>query len=511
MENTTQDQPNNDSHFDVFISYRHLGKGDDDHRHSTSLARSVALELDKKGYSVFYDCWCIAEKCREALKNSDYFIILVTKYSFNTNEKGGESFKEELQKIKEITDKTESKKDNVFLLEVDNAYKNENSTLKAALKAFTGTGLEGTIKQLLTDQNFSDQIDLLTKKPEHEGEKRIGKPSKLSTERYKRYRPAFIITLIIMLCVLIIESVFFGISQKKLNDKEKIIEQRDGVIEQYKNECIVFAGGGTVQQYLNDSLNKIGVRIDVKNYQDYPSKYIHLPSKDAWSLLWDDVNEIEGDRTYCPIILSTTRIDITEANIEKFKENRRIAEYYMDTIPLMVQILDRKNSKAPITLDSLRIMLNDTNYEIWTTTERSGTYREYKEFLDKGKEFNLDNLVNNQKGGRKNFNPMTSGPNSKKTKLFLANSCYYYNLNEEIRSDRIVVSNTTPQKKISIPLYVYTIAVKRNGDCCELLPQSNKFFNRIGADTTTKITINDSIVVPLARLPRKDPLISSAY
>ena len=478
--------------YDIFISYRRMGKEDPDHRHSTSLARSVAQAFEKEGFLVFFDCWQGTQICYEALEKSDYYIILITRYSFD---EGGDSFKKELQSIKKVIDKTENKKENVFLFNVDHAYKSTKD-IQDKLLDFAKVDLRGEGKELLTDSSFSSFINQLINEPEHEGEKRIKKTPRFTYKRYKelyennKRRKRFFQ---IVSCILFVALVsLFGIN---LNQQH--------IIHQYKNECIVFAGGGTVQQYLNDTFNKIGERIDVKNYQDYPSKYIHLPSKDAWTLLWDDVNEgEEKDRTYCPIVLSTTKIDITEANIEKFKEKRRIVEYNIDSIPLMVQIFDGQNSKAPITLDSLRIMLNDTNnYEIWTTTERSGTYREYKEFLDNGKEFNLDNLVNIQKNGRKNFNPISGKPGDKtKTQLFLANQCYYYTPDkDEGRSDRLVVTDATfPQKTILVPLFVYTVAVKSSGDYFKLLPQADDFFNLIGCDTKKDtITERDSIVVQL--------------
>lgn len=302
-------------------------------------------------------------------------------------------------------------------------------------------------------------------------------------EKNKRRKRFFQVASCILFVVLV---SLFGIIMKQqqvLGVKETELKVKDSIIHQYKNECIIFAGGGTVQQYLiNDTLNNIGVKIDVKNYQDYPSKYIHLPSKDAWALLWDDVNEGKN-RQYCPIILSATEIDTKDANINRFKKNRKIVEYNVDSIPLMVQIIDHKKNNNPITLDYLKKMLQDSTnkYEIWTTTENSGTYTEYKRLLNG---INLDSIVKNQSGGRKDFKP-TEGDkeDSTKTQLFLANNSYYYTRDAEYTSKRIVISDTKPQK---ISLFIYTIAVKNDG-AFEIPSQA-------------KNSLNTSVVIQIKKL-----------
>ena len=499
----TQKQPNDNikkervQKHDIFISYRRLRNTDQDHRHSTSLARSVAQAFESKGFDVFFDCWQGTQACLKELRKSKYFIILVTKYSFEKG--GGDNYRQE---IYEIIKSPKINKDNIFLFNIDQSFKSDVD-LKNKLHEFVGEDLDAEIIPFSTKSDFTTSINNLIK-PEH--------GSKIIIKKFPRFSYNFCKIALPVIGIIAIIAFAYGFHQKaygfhqKINYDNKQSELdscRDSLtkyidsLKLYKTECIVFAGGGTVQQYLNDKNN-----IDVKNYQDYPSKYIHLPSKDAWTLLWDDVNEgEEKDRTYCPIVLSTTKIDITEANIEKFKEKRRIVEYNIDSIPLMVQIFDGQNSSDPITLKSLEEMLRDTSrYEIWTTTERSGTYREYKEFLDTVKEFNLDNIVNNQKEGRKNFNPTTSGKPGNKTQLFLANQCYYYTLaKDKGRSDRIVVTDAaSPKKTISVPLYVYTVAVKGSGDFFKLLPQADDFFNLIGCDTKKDtITERDSIVVQL--------------
>lgn len=498
MENKTQNQPNNkgkaskSKKYDIFISYRHLGKDDHDHRHSTSLARSLAQEFEQRGFSVFFDCWNTPEECHEALNNSEYFIILVTKYSFDTKEKGGEFFKEELQRIKEIIDKTDSKKDHVFLLEVDKAYDNKNSNLMAALQKFIGTDLKGKIRQLLTDQSFSDWINQLIKKPEHEGEKRIGKPSKLSNERYKRYRPAFIITLITMLCALIMESVFFGINQKKLEEDEGIIKQRDSIIEQYKNECIVFAGGGTVQKYL--ALNH---DIDVSNYTDYPSKYIHLPSAEAWSLLWDEITETDNGRQYWPIVLSAEKLD-DSLHIGQLKSS--IVEYKLGAIPLMVQIHGDFKEKS-ICLKELQKLLNNPSYAVHTTSDHSGTYNAYHQALLDSCKYDLDSLKKNGQQNVFTLSHYDTAAQGKPNHVLLGNSLYNYQNDKGSPLLPLipVVYDAQTQEAVTLPLYVYTVAVRKDksGDTNyrELCSQVNDFLYRIGCDTTQDITyIKDSIV-----------------
>ena len=514
MENKAQKQQNgNDKNAidstskvieknDIFISYRHLSKEDHDYRHSTSLARSLAQEFERKGYSVYFDCWDDPNKCFEVLKNSDYFIILVTKYSFDTNEKGGGFFKKELQRIKEITDKTENKKNNVFLLEVDNAYQNKNSDLMYALQKFAKTDLTGTIEQLLTDRKFS--IDQLIKKPEHKGEKRIGKPSKLSTEkRFKRYRLAFFFTFF----VLSIVSVLLGTNNEKVKEQGSIIREKDSIIKQYKNkDFIVFAGGRTVQQYIAQKYH-----VNVDQYNEPNAIYFHQPSTTATQFLWDDVNE-DDPRKLCPIVLSATEIDTNNANTNELKsKGRRIAAYLVDNTPLKVQVFNHHGSKIetkPITTEKLRKLLMEENTTIWTTTKGSGTYLEYKKLLDIKGVFNLDDIVNNQKDGRHDFDLVKHIDFSNKTQqhIFLANDNYYYQKDNPDDSCSIVTHNSATA---TIPLYVYTIAtVNSTKQIVELLPRAKEFLNKIGCDTEKPIGIHNSIIATWPQNKHFNPRIS---
>lgn len=278
-----------------------------------------------------------------------------------------------------------------------------------------------------------------------------------------------------------------------IKDQESTIQHYKDLLELYNKECILFAGGGTVRQYLLEQY-----KINVSDYEQNPgSKYIHIPSTIAWHLLWDDVNE-GLPRHYCPIILSTGKIDTIGANIVEFTKTRRIAEYKLDSIPLRVQIYnnDSVTNDSIITLDSLKKILiearktNYAKYEIWTTTKESGTYLEYKKLLGADKSFKLDEIVNQQPGGRKDFSLEKFQKNPLKKQIILANEQYFYQ-KDDIKTDIMtVVSGTTV---LTIPLYIYTIATvnNENGNL-DILEEAEEFLDSIGCNTDVIKTPNQT-------------------
>ena len=495
MKNETQNQPINkgkgskSKKYDVFISYRYLSTKDKetnpDHIHITSLARSIDQAFAEEGFKVFFDCKNGFQNALPAIDESRYFIILFTDNSLAAIEKYPyETIKEMVKKEKtakegegynfvrelyEIENRIKSKiinKKNVFLLDIDERYTNG---INNALSESHYEELAGIARTTFpTNKNFSIN-DLIN--PKNESDNRIRKRIhcfkneipwfRFSYKRCKKYSLCFAILLPLSIVMVY-------------------------MLYQYSREKVIFAGGGTVKQYLHDSL-----KIDVDDFQ-LGSEYIHLPSTTAWQLLWDDINE-DQPRQYCPIILSTNKIDIKGANIEGFiKKDKRIAEYLIDSIPLKVQIIDqtRDTVDATISLDSLRKKLMDINkYEIWTTSKESGTYHGYKKLLnDSVSNFNLDTIVK-QSGGMKVFTPdRCEGVSSKKIKILLANENYCY----KYANKSYTILDTT--RRTRLYLYAYTIASKNN-DHIEILPRAQKFFSRIGCDATKEQVLIDTMVV----------------
>lgn len=482
MGNKLQNQPNKNGNdiigkdltksskrgknYDVFISYRRLSRKDPQHRHATSLARSIAQQFKLEGYRAFFDCWTDAEEYECALKKSKYYIILFTPYSFDGKEEGeGDNFKVELDYIKEGVCNYENnkesvintngnqkthliRKENVLLINIDGL-----STTKSIKEFFSNSKKEflgSPIIELKTNSSFS--IKELINKPEYDGGKRIKKFPRFSYN----------------LC-------------KKLSWATILIPLLGIILYQYLSTPIVFAGGGTVQKYIADHYGK-----NVNWYQRLLGwKYIHLPSEEAWSILWDDMTADGKNRQYWPVVLSSEVL--TDDRIPKERLGTNVlVEYEVGTAPLMIQINDG-HSIDSISLQDVFDKICDISYTIHTTSERSGTYNAYKKLLyDKFNKFNLDSCIMSR--GRHDFTTKNYDKGYNKN-IFLANKYWYC---EALGETREVLGKTIPIYDITttIPLYVYTIAEKAdtgNTGFYETGPHVKKFLNKIECDTKQPI------------------------
>lgn len=505
MENKTQNQPNNDSHakgkkFDVFISYRYLPTKDNeknlDHKHITSLARSIYQAFRLEGFHAFFDCEEGFLKALPAIDKSKYFIILFTQNSITALEKfpyesiksiikmendgtkekeiegEGYNYARELYEIENRIKSGAVKKGNVFVLDIDGRYANKSESFEG-ISSFL---INKQYKNLAT----VERIDFPTNK-DFSIDKLINKKIKKSPRFSYRFCKAALPT-----CTLIaLLALSFGYLTKEQ------LSSCNTQLNQYKNECILFAGGGTVKNYIDS----IYPNANVNNYPG--SKYVHIPSRDAWSLLWDDVNGCDTTR-YLPIVLSTTKIDISEVDTVKLKEKIRIVEYRVGEAPLRVQVINDTNTIYridSINLKELYELLNTPDSKIHTTTSASGTYFAYKKLLDT-LEVNLDTIIKKQ-GGRIDFNTCNSIEGHEGKEILLGND-YYYNRKYEIRLDRKIVSATMDE--LTVDLYVYTVAQKEKDPISKDTFYSphkrvEGFLQRIGCKTENEINNNAPFIV----------------
>lgn len=498
--------------FDVFISYRHLDtkdpKKNPDHKHTTSLAWSIYQALKSKGFNVFFDCAYNLEDTIPTIDKCRYFIILITQdsidaiktYSFEkiktmleNNERGdGFNYVRELYEIEnrinqEPIDEKETiaiDKKNVFLLNIDDRRTyTDISDIPTDISGILKGQHYNKLGEIIwtpfeTDQRFKASIDGLIK-PNNGSGNRIRKKVQFFNKELPWLRFSFksCKALSWIGLAFLILSMFLGYR-----------------LYQYLGTPIIFAGGGTVRQYINSIYH-----IDVNHYKRN-AQYIHLPSTTAWQLLWDDVNE-DDPRKLCPIVLSATEIDTNNANTSELRsKGKRIAAYLVGSTPLKVQVFNHHVSEMetkPITPERLRKLLEEENTTIWTTTKESGTYLEYKKLLDSIGGFDLDDIVNQQKDGRHDFDLVKyiDFSNNTQQHIFLANDNYYYqqdNPDDSFDSFSIVKYNSDTA---TIPLYVYTIATEnKNKGKVELLPQAKEFLKKIECDTEKSKGIKDSII-----------------
>lgn len=488
-----------DKKYDIFISYRHLSS--DGENHSTSLARSIAQAFEIEGFNVFFDCKDTADNPFNIIQENEsrYYIILVTEYSIKTikecpfqyverkengeelEENEGYSFAKELYLIDKGLESGRIDNKNVCFFNIDKFGRRRDivatlngSNFRSLGKEFRSQGIEAI--NFPTDQDFS--IDKLINGNNRKIEKHQRLNFNTCYEKFKKQRR--LIPTIAFVAVVAFVALAFAISQ----------------LRQCRTD-IIFAGGGTVKQYLKDSLDlKDGRGVDVDDYPN--SKYIHVPSITAWSLLLDDANEGEN-RQYCPIVLSAARIDTSDPNFRNVK-NRIIVEYEIGSIPLMIQIQFEDNWQGEndkISIEKLEEIIKDTsNHTIFSTSENSGTYLAYKRLF----RFDLDSLVDNQRGGRRLFNPskcFDEETEETRRKIFLANKSYFYD-NEAF--DKLIVDSDP------VPLYVYTIAVPKSTETDEmvLLPKAKLFLEKIGCDCDTIIKATNKKEPFFTLLKKKD-------
>lgn len=530
MDNKTQNKQNNGGDesqgspkYDFFISYRHLSS--DNQNNSVLLARNIAQDLKAEGFKVFFDCSEITPRGKEfeLIKDSKCILVLITEDSLNTVKQfsfknadkkkssgNGHNFARELHEIEKRLKSNTIRNEDVLLLNIDKQQKTID-----ILNTFKEQGYEHLsqteVVPFLTGNFFTLMIKYLSHRINGDEETKYYesiKEYKTKSEKYKTWSVLAIVAAAIAVVFGLFNVFWDKESPKTLSELRNEISSKNSTIDslrdslsKYENEFIVFAGGGTVQRYLQQC-----GRINVN---DYPfSKYVHMPSASAWSLLWDDVNE-KGNRRYCPVVLSAGEINTDVPSIIKFKENdRRIASYQLGNIPLMVQVYDKnktttKTDTINITLDSLKGILktakfNRNEYEIWTTTENSGTYLEYKKLVYDS--FDLDGIVNNQgaNGTRLDFSPANLTGEDNKTKIVLANKHYFYTEEEPSTIYYVVGSDQNGTKK-TIPLYIYVVARRiDNTSTCEILPEAEKFLDTLGWNTSQTLPFKDNqIIIPL--------------
>jgi hypothetical protein len=492
--------------YDVFVSYRHLSE--DSETHSIPLARSITQAFQLEGFKVFFYCNNTEDAFKVIQENkSRYYIILVTKDSIETinkypyltieetesslgDENGdGYNFAKEVYLIDKGIEAGEICKKNVLLLNVDKVFKKKRDIKTALLQhGFRFVGSQDypwtEVIDFPTDERFSI-YKMINPDSDKGGEVKIKKSPRYSYERVKRIMRWVLIP---VLCVLFIAFVALLGAIVKQQDLSRIIEQ-------YGKGCIVFAGGGTVQKYLANYK-----KIDVNNYKHYPSKYIHLPSAEAWSLLWDEITEDGNRRQYWPIVLSAEKLD-DSLHVALLKSST-IVEYQVGEIPLMVQIKGDFKGKS-ICLEELRELLDDPSYAVHTTSDHSGTYNAYHQVL-LNCNYDLDSLNSLKKKGRNVFTLSfyDTGAQGKSKHILLGNELYNYQNEKGIPSIPLtpVVYDAQTQDTVTIPLYVYTVAVKTvsgESNIRELCPQVKEFLYKIGCDTTQKITYTQGEMVKM--------------
>lgn len=164
-----------------------------------------------------------------------------------------------------------------------------------------------------------------------------------------------------------------------------------GCFQQYrssKTPKLVFAGGGSVANMIKDVSNNA---VDIKNYSN--SIYLDLPSKNAWSLLAEEVmiNHTSDSITnkFYPVCLSALEAEDSVfhkiVTPKKFMEKGTVISYYLGEDTLIIYTNQGIGEEGRISICELSKKVKqwcaDTTVDIYITQEGSGTYLTYQELL----------------------------------------------------------------------------------------------------------------------------------
>lgn len=428
--------------YDIFISFR-CYKGDEPV--GRFLARSLKQTFETEGYSVYFsDDDCGSGDYINALKSSRYIVVLLTEYSFDKKAKGGESFRREMEAIRQGFETGALQKERVRWVNVDNRYhfSNEVDELEEfvnsnnRINVYTSKGFQTDLKKIVYDDK---------------GRRIIRKFPRFS---YKLCRvlsgvlAALSVVLVVVLATTLCRLWYYS-------RPPEIIPE------------IIMVGGSSVKNCIDKTADLSGLNIH----------YLPLPSQDAWPILWDEKNREHGHGKDCyTVVLSA--MQITDSILYSIcdsadweKKGRKLVEYIVGDSPLVVQV-DAVDT-TPISIDDLRrIFCDTTNYIVGTTSPTSGTYYAYFE------EYNVDSCQRDDMFTFTQDREDRNGFPKNKKRLYLANSEFY----REGYACKPVVG-------ASLKLYLY-VACENN----ELPKPVRMLIEKLGGDVPDLSMVQGTIV-----------------
>lgn len=491
----------NGGNYDVFISYRRKSRSS--LVHSTSLARSVALEFESQGYSVYFDCWDNENGWRDALESSRNIVVLLTGYSFdsdklwdgktpkslelffNTEELNdhinnilgedtdGGCFREEVRTIIQKIYKDKAFGPHVRWVNVDGEMGKTKGIERFLLYNFQVSHLDTSAPFLLTSINISK---------EKTNEKAIitKKKRQLSNKSFRRL--ALVMSLVSFVLVLALAGVWLAFRHQK-NDLMRCSDNLMYCSELHKAPKLLIAGGGSAKNYVRDSLS-----LDVNNYEG--SLYVHMPSGNAATLLFDEIND--SLQRYYPVVLSTGPLDTTVLKDESRKRfmidfSKRVVEVELGETPLRVQLINYKGNKYKnwdsVSVEELRSLINNTKNKLYCTGSSSGTFKKYYDLdIIKGRdceEFSENEVID------------ATGT----LKIILGNDSYYQkSMKEDKVTNLRVLKGDTLQ---TIKIFACAVASREDKDGSYRVVEKNvqEFLRELGCDTTVFAKHGDTMTL----------------
>lgn len=256
-----------------------------------------------------------------------------------------------------------------------------------------------------------------------------------------------------------------------------------------KTPRIIFAGGGSVATMIK---NKTNDSVDIENYPN--ALYLDLPSKNAWSLLAEEVmiNHTSDSVTnkFYPVCLSALEAnDSVFHRIVKpndFMENGTIIQYYIGEDTLIV-FSNEEINKHKITIDELSRKVKEWSKDtlkafVYITQEGSGTYSIYQ------KEMNDIINIDNYKSTLKWYNGTLCKKNLPTNKKYMILSSQYYTP-DDIRDLQPNVVVNEKGDTITKAMFLYFVGyTKKNAKQISIPKEMVHFLKKIDQDTDNIIT-----------------------
>lgn len=456
--------------FDIFISYRRTNI--DGLSIGTHLARTIKKELESRNFKVFFDYnECTDGDFRDrvlpAVKHSRVFLLILTESALNRCVNDGDWVRAEIVEAKKSSSK-------IIPISFDSSFHGWPENLPEELEFIKTI----QISEISTKTLFEKSIDLLI-------ENRFPRITR-HIYRTKINKWLFASTLVLSIAIVSL------------------------LVHNYYREKLLFAGSGTVENYL---LQK---KVNIRKYPN--ALYVPLPTKSSWTLIDEErllgrTGNKNKKRTYFPILFSAMK-----ANEEDFISSPQHKEIFLDEVGRVgeifltndsLQVLFYPKESFDISDDSsisftklaniLEKESHNFNTRIFCTTLQSGTYAAYFEGLSRVG-ICLDSIK------KETFINRTTSLKDYGDKFIILGSSIYQGAVQEPGFAYIEPHvalryvKTLDGSFAYKPLYIYIMAYLSNGDKSEVtIPQSvMSFLRKVGHEPSSRrFGVGASLIFPI--------------
>lgn len=286
-------------------------------------------------------------------------------------------------------------------------------------------------------------------------------------------------------------------------------------LNRHKAPLLVFGGGSTAQfieTRLGCEMSALG---DVY--------YVRMPSKNAWSIIKDELAHTTRSDKYTPICISAAQAAETDFSSAGLKDKKRpatvvsvplghdILTVYLRNVPELTSSLSHLSDHNPhITTSELYTLLtkHNTSINLFTTSSESGTFDKYSRSLCQiDSTISLKDLSSGQFFD--NTDLVTINDNGRPYILLGAGDYKVESLNDDISSGKCLLLPLIDNsgQTITKPHFMYLIAYPTEKEDERQIAQNvAEFLKRLNLDThkkirDTRIRVRDTrVLIPLDSL-----------